>query len=72
MSLAGFTSDTATFNHYRRELLNQHGTDVVNNTAAAMWSDSSSYCDINNVTPTPAQGIVTEIIAVPGIPTRQI
>ncbi len=63
MSLQALASDTATLAIARR-LLNQHAiTDVVNMQCSSDIGQTLHHTNINNVTPTPAQGIVTEIVA---------
>ncbi|AZS94961.1 DUF2574 family protein [Salmonella enterica subsp. enterica serovar Kiambu] len=72
MSLQALASDTATLTITGRVVEPTCSTDVVNNTVQQRCGQTLHQTDINNVTPTPAQGIVTEIVAVPGDSTRQI
>lgn len=72
MSLQALASDTATLTITGRVVEPTCSTDVVNNTLQQKCGQILHHTDINNVNTTSAQGMVTEIVAVPGDSSRQI
>ncbi|WP_071600750.1 DUF2574 family protein [Citrobacter youngae] len=72
MSLQALASDTATLTITGKVVEPTCSTDVVNNTVQQRCGQTLHHTDINNVNSTSVQGMVTEIVAVPGNPSRQI
>ncbi|EGT0662365.1 DUF2574 family protein [Citrobacter werkmanii] len=72
MSLQALASETATLTITGRVVEPTCSTDVVNNTLQQRCGQTLHHTDINNVNSASVQGMVTEIVAVPGDSTRQI
>ncbi|MEZ7797415.1 DUF2574 family protein [Citrobacter pasteurii] len=72
ISTSAFASDTATLTISGRVTEPTCSTDVVNNDVQQRCGKTFHFSTVNNVASSPARGVVTEMVTVPGDTTRQI
>ena len=72
ISASAFASDTATLTISGRVTEPTCSTDVVNNDVQQRCGKTFHFSTVNNVASSPARGVVTEMVTVPGDTTRQM